>query len=476
MRELPNHIVSFVHYTELSESGWWDEALERYILATLFEFHEAVQIQQIKKAISKKYLIDFKTHELTLIIDRLEQKGSIISPTSGKYKLSLSKIHDIKESEKRSSDLESKIKSDFCGQAKNFCSEIVAEEIWSAFISKFLIPLVTNEGARSYDLLTGGKKDILPVAYIDNFLNVFPVYRESVKQLLYEFLTKDDSDTKTYLLTYLDSYFLMSAAGLPSKVLNELSNVSKDGLEFTIFVDTNFIYSILNLHDNPSNQAASDLQDLINSLPENIKIRLVVRRSTLDETLGSIRYHKSRLANSVYPSNLAEAATRTDISGVYRMFFQRVQTSGVQTSVEDYFSPYENNLMQILEGKGVSFFLEESKYVDQDQSYEISEDIALQIQYEKDMHKDNAKSEQKIVHDVNFWHFIQNQRSGKIVSPLQSKFWIVTVDYRFLAFDKFKSNKRGFLPACMHPTQLIQLLRFFCAKVSKIGKHIARCF
>jgi hypothetical protein len=461
MRELPHDIISLVHFTELTESGWWDEALERYVIATLWELEKPAQLQEIKKGISKMFPVDFKAHELRLILERLEKQGDVISPSYGKFNLSLSKAKEVRESREKACNLEAKVKFDFCQRVNAFCPEVVAENVWSSFIDRFLRPLVTNEGARAYDLLTGGNKNIPSLSYVDNFLDAFPKQRDMIKQILFDFLTQDDPDVKYYLLTYLDSYFLMSASGLPAKVLTEIASISKDCLEFIIFVDTNFIYSILNLHDNPSNQAANDLQELVNSLSQNVQIHLVVRQDTLEETLGSLRYHKSRLASISYPANLAEAATRIDISGVYRTFFQRVQASGMNISAQDYFLPYENNLVQILANKGITIFEGSKSTTEYEQLYEVADDIELQLQHERDKHGDSAKSEQKISHDVVFWHFLQEQRGRKLVSPLEAKFWIVTLDYRFLAFDKFKSTKRGWLTACMHPTQLIQLLRFF---------------
>jgi len=461
MRELTHSIISLVHFTELTESGWCDEASERYVIATLWEFEKPIQLQQIKKGISERFPISIKTHELGLILERMEKRGDVILSNDGRYRLSLSKAQKVKEDVEKASALEAKIKSDFCQRVKTLCPEVEAENVWSSFIDRFLKPLVMNEGARAYDLLTGGKKKIPSLQYIDNFLDTFPKHREIIKQILFDFLTRDDTDTKYYLLTYLDSYFLMSASGLPEKVLTEIAGIGKDGLEFIVFVDTNFIYSILNLHDNPSNRAANDLQELINSLSINVRIRLAVRQDTLDETLGSIRYHRDRLSSTSYPPNLAEAATRIDISGIYRTFFQRVQESGERISAYDYFSPYENNLVQILASKGITVFDETKTSDEYEQMYEVAEDIELQVQFERENHQASPKSEQKITHDVIFWHFLQDQRGRKVRSPLDARFWIVTLDYRFLAFDKFKSGKRGWLPACMHPTQLIQVLRFF---------------
>ena len=468
MRELPHNIISLVHYTALTESGWCDEALERYVVATLWEMHNSINLQQLKKGISDRFPISLKAHELSLILERLEKKGDVIFAKDGCFHLSLSKIQEVKKAVESASFLENKVKANFCGRVAKACPDVNTENVWVSFIEKFLRPLVTTEGARAYDLLTGGKKNIPSLQYVDNFIDVFPKQKEVIRELLFEFLTQDDPDINFYLLTYLDSYFLMSASGLPERVLTEIAGIEKDGLEFVVFVDTNFIYSILNLHDNPSNRAANDLQELIGSTSEKIQIRLFVRKETLDETINSIRFHRDRLSNASYPPNLAEAATKTDISGVIKTFFQRVSESGERITAYDYFLPYETNLVAILASKGIAVFEEGGNVNDYKDFIEIDEDIELQVEYERERHQDSPKSEQKISHDVRFWHFLQNQRNKKNISPFEARFWIVTLDYRFLGFDKFKSAQRGWLPACMHPTQLIQLLRFFIPRSTQL--------
>jgi len=55
MRELTHSIISLIHYTELTESGWCDEAVERYVVATLWDLEQPVQLQQIKKGITERF-------------------------------------------------------------------------------------------------------------------------------------------------------------------------------------------------------------------------------------------------------------------------------------------------------------------------------------------------------------------------------------------------------------------------------------
>lgn len=408
MRNLTHNLITLIHFTELTESGWCESATERYIIATLWDLKKPVYSQQLKKEINLRFPINIKIHELELILEKMGKADDIILHEN-QYYLSQQKIHEVQDSLIKASNLEMKVKNNFCARVVTQNIDLEPEIVWNTFIEIFLIPLVLDEGARVYDWLTGGKKATKSSLYVENFTKSFPNHMETIKQLLFDFLNQEDPDINYYLLTYLDSYFLMSASGLPNKVLDEIATIREEALEFIIFVDTNFIYSILNLHDNPSNRAANDLQELISSLSSNIQIHLVVRQETINETLNSIKYHKERLTNTSYPPNLAEAATKIEISGIYRTFFKRVSESGHLISAEDYFAPYENNLVTILESKGVNIFEENKSSQSFEQMREVTDDIESQIQFENTKHKDSPKSERNIRHDVCFWHFIQEQ-------------------------------------------------------------------
>ena len=84
-----------------------------------------------------------------------------------------------------------------------------------------------------------------------------------------------------------------------------------------------------------------------------------------------------------------------------------------------------------------------------------------QLEFEKKYEK--SKSYEQLEHDMVLWHFAQRKRAARVESPLEGKYWIVTIDYRFLGFDAFKRRKlaRTIVPICLHPTTLIQMLQFW---------------
>ena len=242
-----------------------------------------------------------------------------------------------------------------------------------------------NEGARAYEFFVGVKELAAWVSYFDQFLRQFPVAsREKVRQAMLDFFASEDPDVKRFLLSYLDAYFLLAASGLPSPALSQVVEASKGQVQFTVFVDTNFVYSILGLHENPSNEAANDLMELVQAVSDSARIFGLLSRRVLWRRLEqSIRFHKGKLGNIVYPPNIAVAAYAVEISGVYRTFFERIKASEHGISAEDYFGPYERNLARILEDKGVTLYPEEGfhKY---EQTLEVIEDIEAQVKYERE--------------------------------------------------------------------------------------------
>jgi hypothetical protein len=68
----------------------------------------------------------------------------------------------------------------------------------------------------------------------------------------------------------------------------------------------------------------------------------------------------------------------------------------------------------------------------------------------------------ELEHDVSLWHHVRDNRPPVGESPLQASTWVVTVDFRFIKFDRFKRRlDRSSVPICVHPTTFVQMLQFW---------------
>ncbi len=61
-------------------------------------------------------------------------------------------------------------------------------------------------------------------------------------------------------------------------------------------IDTNVLFSLLDLHENPGNDPARDLRTLTARLKGTLNIRLVVLPLTLDEAKRTLLYYKNKLS------------------------------------------------------------------------------------------------------------------------------------------------------------------------------------
>ena len=73
-------------------------------------------------------------------------------------------------------------------------------------------------------------------------------------------------------------------------VLTKLNASVGRHIRFQKFVDTNFLFSLLDLHENPSNAATQELREIVELLKVNPRIELVITPETIEEAmLGSMR-------------------------------------------------------------------------------------------------------------------------------------------------------------------------------------------
>lgn len=226
------------------------------------------------------------------------------------------------------------------------------------------------------------------------------------------------------------------------------------------------MFSLLELHENPSNAAARELLDLISQLKSNPKVKLFIVPRTIDEAKSSIASAKQRLSGIPTGGNFTQAALSVGLSGMAERFLSERLRRGGKLTAEDWFDPYLTDFVAIARGKGVELFNESLD------SYATRQDVVDDILYVQDIEKrrdeSRRKSYQVVAHDMILWHFVNDKRPAYIESPIDTRDWILTVDYRLIGFDQYKQKKSGSkIPLCPHPTSLVQLLQFWLPRTKE---------
>src|SRR5690606_6537131 len=100
---------------------------------------------------------------------------------------------------------------------------------------------------------------------------------------------------RNFILRKINAYFCLEAGNLNTESLDRLTSLTKKNINFTLYLDTNFLFSILGLHENPSNEAAISLKKLIDNIQNKINVKLYVLPPTIKEASKVLSYHTDLL-------------------------------------------------------------------------------------------------------------------------------------------------------------------------------------
>ena len=150
-----------------------------------------------------------------------------------------------------------------------------------------------------------------------------------------------------------------------------------------------------------------------------------------------------------------------DLSGITLKFIEEGLKAEKRLSATEYFSPYHENLLQVARSKGVELYNTSTDALRTDQ--DVIDDVLAQMEFEKIRKPEGRrKSYEKVLHDMVLWHFTRRQRPVRLESPISAEFWVATIDFGLLGYDRHKRRAHaGEPPVCIHPTVLLQLLQFW---------------
>jgi hypothetical protein len=291
-------------------------------------------------------------------------------------------------------------------------------------------------------------------------------YRRAVVGLL----DPTDPDARAYVLRALNAYFFAQASAVDEKVLTAIDRSREKRNPLRILLDTNFVFSILRLHDNPSNDVAEALDDLLGRIRERVGIRLYVLPTTADEVRAVLRWHMSTLAGVRPPPNVARAvAVRPELSGLTKRYLMAAAQSDRVITAEDFFGLYERSLLRVLRERGVELFNENLDPYRTRQ--DVVDDVVGEENFQREHRPRGPKSYETILHDVLLWHVVHDKRPAAAESPLDVGYWIVTEDWGFVGFDRWKRHDRGHA-TCLTPAALMQLLQFWLPRTEELDRAL----
>lgn len=474
--KLSSETISLIHHVKLSESDWWDNTVKRLIQGILWTHRKPLLKEEIHRKLKEEFGYDVSGEKLDRLLNDLVS-SVLIKPDEDNYKLSEEAKKELEQ------DLEDFEKSE--EEAKNFFFELLKkskfesvknpENIWESFNQKLLWPLINEMGAKAYKFLLVSREVDKKLSNTNSerteeFLESFQKKkRQPLLKVLANFFNSPKESVKRYVLSQLYACLAIRANAFDQETISALVDRGKAEAEFTIFLDTNFIFSLLELHSNNFNQPVKSFFNLVNQLPEGVEINFRVLPSTLEEANSSIRYHKEQLKDLRPRKKIVDAGKLVEIGGFAERLLEINESEGSFITAEEFLNPYIGNLRSALKNDyGIEVFNIDLKKRLQNREEEVKEDIEEWYRYSK-YKSENEKPRGAIQHDVNLWHLVESLRPDVVETYLDANYFIATIDKTFKGYNEFKQKSGGktTIPICVFPTSLIQLFNFWIPRSSK---------
>jgi hypothetical protein len=466
-KTLPKEIASLIHHITLNEQGWWDKTIQRLIISALGSVeNKQLTIEKIVTFVKDNYDTHIDNDKVKKQIEKLCSSKAILKIDADTFLLSESELNSFNSDITKYEETELKVQIEFLEIIKKECNQEEQTIItWELFNNDLLIPILYEFGAKTYELITGQGIKLESNHRFKKFLSKFPKERHVIiKDAIVDFLNPQNPLVRGLILRKLNAYFFLEAIKLPSTAIDKINLASKKQVTFKVFVDTNFLFSFLGLHENPSNEAAKTLLDTIARIANKVKIKLYITPLTIDETKKVIINEERKLKNLRPTQILSNVAVNHISNGFAKKYFEECIKSNQSIKASDYFEPYLNNLIKVLREKGVEIY-NDNNFEKYTTDQRVIDDILDQQKFEETQFKDKPhlqKSYEKLEHDFVLWHFVNDLRPSYVESADEAGAFITTVDFRFINFDNLKRRKKRLkIPVCIHPTNLIQILQLW---------------
>ena len=463
MANLMSHeLHALVHHVELSKAGWRDRALELIVLRAVDDSTVSCSPSHVAARVNDMLAAPLGRAQVQQVLDNLISQGKIVETHVGDIKLSEATREVLHNQLQSQEEREQAVQASFESMFEDLNDGMVLK--WVEFRDDFLYPLVSELGARTYELLAGESIEVGQTDSHVRFLDRVPTeLRAIVSDRITAFMDAGSHEVRGYVLRLLNAAFLVQATHLTDQTLDFVIGRVGKTLRLRVFVDTNFLFSLIGLHANPADDVVEALHHLIDGLKGRLDVKLYVLPITVDEAKRTISGYRERLSGLYLTKGMSEATKRgtQDLSGITLKFVEEGLKAGKRLSTDEYFGPYHDNLLQVARSKGVELFNESTDPLRMDQ--DVIDDVLAQMEFEKARRPEGRrKSYEKVLHDIVLWHFARRKRPPRLESPLDAEAWVATIDFGLLGYDRHKGRgKAGGPPVCIHPTVLLLLLQLW---------------
>ncbi len=468
-RQLSPEIVSLIHHVSLNESGWWKKATSQVVLGVLWKRGTPISREVFQADLLKELGHNISEASLAAQLQLLTTQGAIVEAQDGTIRLAEATRRTLHAANQSTIAERDECLASFTSSCKNHVEALDPNLVWDSF-RKGLATTVRLAGANLYHLLGDGNlerdKDWL-TAFFKNF---DIAHREGLRKVAADFFAPGNQPCRNQVLRMMSAQFFAEASQLNDATIKALEGDKKKRV-IRIVLDTNFVFSVLDLHDNPSDGSALSLIALAGQAKRYLDIKFYVLPATIDEAQHVLADQLRAVERIRTTGSMARAALTQALSGIARRYFSAAASSN-GLSPGEYFKPYVEDLRTILIDKGIGVL--EAHPAVYNQRQDVVDDVLVEHEWEgHNIPEHRRKSYETLLHDVVLWHAVSDRRSSYVDSPFEVEYWAVSIDWRLIGFDRKKreagANK---LPVVLHPNSLVQLIQFWVPRSTEMDASL----
>jgi len=396
--------------------------------------------------------------------------AGIVIRLEGNYQLAADHQAAWQRRTAEAANLEHAVKSEWFAEAMPHAPAGTTQEALWACLSAFLSSALDRHGAQTLRLLApdavtdgagdSGLTELLDRAIISCGANCD---RPFVADAVRRFFSQATVARTAYLAQLLNATFTFFALTVDEVAARYLQAQPKP---LSIFLDTNFIFGLLNLHVNPLEDVSEELIALIHDF--HLPFKLYYHTETLCEIQRTIGPTHDFMRQHRYSQALSRAAVQSGRFSGIELRYHEINAD-TPISIDDFFAKFDH-VPELLEALGCVVYRPHARELPS-----VEEKGPLIAEYDdfvKKARPERPKSYPALDHDIVVWWTIQKRRSRSVGTLLDVGALFLTADYLFYRFDWQKLRKRPALGTTVLPSQLLQFIRPFVSRTDELDRRL----
>ena len=447
------------HIKALSSDKKIDEIIQNLILFGIYNSDNIIKTESdIRDCVENFYGINIRLILLQSNLDKLISLGKVLKNSSSKE---LSINSDIRK------EIENNIKSNLLieEEVRKKWFEVISSnykleedsllQAWH-ILTEYFSKSFEKNGIQTVNFLTSTLKkesdfnnnlSILESIFTENEI-LIP--RDIFINCLNSFIQNADKIIAKYISQLADAAFTSYALMTDEQTKNFLNSKFTD---MRLFLDTNFIFGILDLHKNNEDSSAKGIIEEIKR--KNLPFKLVFHPETLNEFKRTIESKSYLIRNTKWTKEISRIAVTEieKLSPLEELYHKQNMNEEIDPNI--FLEKYEHIDIILKEMGLIEYF---PKYISEQEEYDIETDIESYKNFLENNNK--VKPSLSLKHDIIVLREVRSLNSKK-TKFLDAKAFFLSSDYVLGKFEKQHYKKDWEINMLVNPSVFLQLIRPF---------------